>query len=171
VALLLVFSLLLGAWRYAVTLPVNDAQSIANSIGTGSIQLRGSVTDEPTLTEKSGLLHVSVNSISKNGGMSWQKADGQIEVQAQASQIGPPYGPDYGDSVELRGKLQAATAYSHPGVFASMVFPRISVTSPGGLPLLGALYHFRMRLATTIERALPQQEASLLIALLLSLHM
>jgi competence protein ComEC len=162
--------LLLGAWRYAITLPTNDAQAISHFIGVGSIRLRGSITDEPKLTAKSGLLQISASSISRNSGASWQDAHGQVEVQALVSEVSPPYGPKYGDSVEVQGKLQAATAFNPPGTFASMVFPRISVTGTGGIPLLGTLYQLRARLATIIEQSLPQPEADLLIALLLSQH-
>lgn len=169
-SLLLVLSLLLGAWRYAITLPTNDVQAISHFIGVGSIRLRGSITDEPKLTAKSGLLQISISSISRNSGASWQDAHGQVEVEALASEVSPPYGPKYGDSVEVQGKLQAATAFNPPGTFASMVFPRISVTGTGGIPLLGALYQLRARLATIIEQSLPQPEAALLIALLLSQH-
>src|SRR5258708_224107 len=169
-SLLLALWLLLGAWRYAITLPTNDAQAISNFIGVGSIRLRGSITDEPKLTGKSGLLQISVSSISRNSGASWQNAHGQVEVQALVSEVSPPYGPSYGDSVEVQGKLQAATAFNPPGTFASMVFPRIRVTGTGGIPLLGALYQLRARLATIIEQSLPQPEAALLIALLLSQH-
>ena len=160
-ALLLVLWLLLGAWRYAITLPTNDAQAISHFIGVGSIRLRGSITDEPKLTAKSGLLQISVSSISRNSGASWQDAHGQVEVQALVSEVSPPYGPKYGDSVEVQGKLQAATAFNPPGTFASMVFPRISVTGTGGIPLLGMLYQLRARLATIIEQSLPQPEAAL----------
>ncbi|MFL5662201.1 MAG: DUF4131 domain-containing protein [Ktedonobacteraceae bacterium] len=169
-SLLLVLWLLLGAWRYAITLPANDAQVISHFIGVGTIRLRGSITDEPKLTAKSGLLQISVSSISRNSGASWQDAHGQVEVQALVSEVSPPYGPHYGDSVEVQGKLQAATAFNPPGTFASMIFPRISVTGTGGIPLLGALYQLRARLATIIEQSLPQPEADLLIALLLSQH-
>ena len=162
--------LLLGAWRFAIASPTGDSQAISAFIGTGKVEVRGTVADEPKLAGRSRLLLIGVSSISKNGGTTWQDAHGQLEAQTLGGEIENPYGPNYGDNVELQGKLQAPTPHSSPAIFASMAFPRINVNSSGGNPIIAALYHLRTILATLISQSLPQPEASLLIALLLSLR-
>ena len=162
--------LLLGAWRYAITSPTGDPQAISAFIGTGKVEVRGTVADEPKLSGKIRLLPISVSSVSKNGGTTWQDAHGQMEALTLGGEIENPYGPNYGDNVELQGKLQPPTPHSSPAIFASMAFPRISVTSSAGNPIIATLYHLRTTLATLISQSLPQPEAALLIAILLSLH-
>lgn len=170
IILLVVFSLLLGAWRYTIASPLNDPQAISSFIGRGKVEVQGSVTDEPTIQGKSRVLLVSVTSISLNAGTDWQNADGKLEVRTLDSTIENPYGANYGDAVELQGTLQPQDQYTPAGVFANMSFPRLSVMSSGGNPILAALYHLRVMLATVIAQSLPQPEAAVLIAILLSLR-
>lgn len=168
--MLTLFCLLLGAWRYSLASPVGDPQAIRAFIGPSKVEIKGSVTDEPKLQGRSRLLIIAVSSISTDARSSWQDVHGQLEVQTPGSSIEDPYGANYGDTVELQGKLQAQSAYSPPGIFASMVFPRISISSTGGNPLLAALYHLRVTLASLITQFLPQPEAALLVAVLLGLR-
>ncbi|TMD92296.1 MAG: DUF4131 domain-containing protein, partial [Chloroflexi bacterium] len=168
--MLITLGLLLGAWRYTVASPPGDAHAISASIGIGTLELRGNVSDEPKLEGKIRVLLVAVNAISKNGGASWQNAHGLVEVEALGSAVEDPYGANYGDNVELRGKLQAPLPNATPDIFASMVFPRISVRGAGGNPVIAALYHLRITLAAVISRSLPQPEAALLTAILLGLR-
>ncbi len=168
--MLIILCLLLGAWRYALVSPVNDPHAISAFIGAGKLSVRGSVVAEPALQGRSRVLLVEVSSESNNGGNSWQDAHGQIQVETSGALIEDPYGADYGDNVELQGKLQPPLAYSPPGVFAAMTFPGISVDSTGGNPIIAALYHLRETLAGIIAQSLPQPQAALLIAILLGLH-
>ncbi|HLJ34260.1 MAG TPA: ComEC/Rec2 family competence protein, partial [Ktedonobacteraceae bacterium] len=172
IILLVVFSLLVGAWRYTIASPIGDQQTISSFIGRGKVEVQGSVTDEPTIQGKSRVLLVSVTSISLNTGTTWQDAHGELEVRTldSAGEIEDPYGANYGDAVELQGTLQPRDQYTPAGVFANMSFPRLSVMSSGGNPLLAALYHLRVMLATVIAQSLPQPEAAVLIAILLSLR-
>src|ERR1051326_7918595 len=162
--------LLLGAWRFAIASPTGDAHAISAFIGTGQVEVRGTVADEPKLSGRSRLVQIDVSGICKNGGKDWQDAHGQLEAETLGGEIEDPYGPNYGDNVELRGKVQAPIPHSSPGIFASMAFPRISVNSSGGNPIIATLYHFRTTLATLISQSLPQSESALLIAILLSLR-
>ena len=168
--LLAALLLLLGAWRYSSVTPVGDPQAISAFIGAGKIEVLGAVADEPKLQERSSLLEIAVSAISSNGGNSWQNAHGELEVEMPGALIDNPYGPNYGDNVELQGTLQAPSPHSLPNIFASMVFPRISVNNAGGNPIIAALYHLRTMLATIITQTLPQPEAALLIAILLGLR-
>lgn len=172
IILLVVFSLLVGAWRYTIASPLNDPGTISTFIGTGKVEVQGSVTDEPTIQGRTRVLLVSVTAISLNTGATWQDAHGELEVRTLDSTgvIEDPYGANYGDVVQLQGTLQPKDQYTAAGVFANMSFPRISVSSTGGNPVLAALYHLRVMLATVIVQSLPQPEAAVLIAILLSLR-
>ncbi len=166
--LLLVSCIILGAWRYSIATPSNDPQAIALFIGSGSLQIRGTVADEPQFQQRSRSLLVTVNSV--NRGASWQDAHGQISVLLLGTVMANPYGPNYGDTVELQGRLQPPLPNSAPGTFASMSFPRISVTGSNANPLLAQLYQWRITLATLLTHLLPQPEAAVLIAILLGLR-
>ena len=167
--LFLLFCLLLGMWRYNSALPSNTPHSIASYIGPAQLTIRGTVSDEPKLQGRSRLLLIDVSQVSSNGGTSWQDAAGKITVRTPGTSIETPYGANYGDMVELQGKLQPPEPQP-PTIAASMAFPRISVQGSGGNPLLAWIYHLRVLLANVIAQSLPQPEAALLIALLLSLH-
>ncbi len=166
--MLLILFLLLGGLRYACAQPDNHA--ISNFIGKQKIAVRGNVSDEPVLEGRSRVLQVAVSAVSTDGGTVWQNANGELEVRILGTTLDTPYGPDYGDSVQLQGKVQPPTPTTPPGIFASMAFPQLTVTASGGIPLLAAIYSLRIRLATVIEQSLPQPEAALLIAILLGLR-
>src|SRR5260221_3801716 len=162
--------LLLGAWRFASVSPSGDPQAISAFIGSGKVEVQRTVADEPKFLDRSILLLVAVSSTSTNHGSSWRDAHGQIEVPLPGAPLNIPYGPNYGDSVELQGKVQAPFSHHSPEVLASMTFPLLSVTGSGGNPILAALFHLRIALAIIITQSLPQPLATLLIAILLSLH-
>ncbi|MBV9689177.1 MAG: ComEC/Rec2 family competence protein, partial [Ktedonobacteraceae bacterium] len=167
----LVLCLLLGAWRYEMVSPQSDAQAISHFISPYVVSVRGTVVDEPKVTEHSRALIVAVNDVSGDAGVTWYPVRGQLEVRLLGTLIEDPYGPNYGDSVQLQGKLQPPSPHSPVNVFASMAFPRVSIGEPAtGTRIIAALYHFRIVLSTIIARALPQPEAALLVALLLSLR-
>jgi predicted membrane metal-binding protein len=113
---------------------------------------------------------VTVNAISFNNGSTWQDAHGQIEVGILGSTLDNPYGPNYGDNVEVQGKLQPPYPHHSPEVLASMAFPRINTTGTTGNPIIAKLFQLRLKLASIIEQSLPQPMAALLIAIVLSLQ-
>jgi competence protein ComEC len=164
-ASLAILWLLLGAWRYSISSPIGDPQSINSFIGIGKIEMRGTVADDPKILERSRLLLVAVNAISLNNGSTWQGAHGQIEVQMLGAPLVNPYGPNYGDSVEMQGKIQPPFPHHSPEVLASFSFPRFNVVGSAGNPIIAKLFHLRLSLASIIEQSLPQPMAALLIAI------
>ncbi len=162
--------LCLGAWRYTTVVPGNDPAAIHRLLGSGKLTLQGSITDEPRLEQHTTLLVVTVQSVSRDQGNTWQEAHGTISVQALGSTFDDAYGPRYGDMVQLAGQLTAPPSYSTPETQASMVFPLLTIKSRGGNPLLVVLYQFRTTLASILMRALPQPFAAVLIAIFLSLR-
>lgn len=161
---------LLGMWRLAIASPLGDPQAISTFIGPNTVQVQGSVSDEPKLQGKTRVLIIATSSISTDNGTSWHSVHGKLEVQMLGGIIDDPYGANYGDSVALQGKLQLPSPYTPAGVFATMTFPRLSVQSNGGNPVIAALYALRVKLANTIAQSLPQPEAALLTAVFLGLR-
>ncbi len=140
--------LLLGAWRYAIATPVGDPQAISAFINAGKVELRGTVADDPKLLERSRLLLIAVSSASVDGGTSWHDAHGQIEVQIPEASINNPYGPNYGDNVEIQGKVQPPFPHHAPQVLASMTFPQLTTSGSGGNPVIAVFLHLRLYLAS-----------------------
>jgi competence protein ComEC len=169
-ASLAILWLLLGAWRYSISSPMGDPQSINSFIGNRKLEIRGMVADDPKILERSRLILVDVNAISINNGSAWQDAHGQIEIQMLGAPVDNPYGPNYGDSVEMQGKVQPPFPHHSPEVLGSLSFPRLNVVGSSGNPIIAALFHLRLFLASIIEQSLPQPMAALLIAILLSLQ-
>jgi competence protein ComEC len=167
---LLAACLLLGAWRYATVSPAADPTAIRAYIGTKALEVAGTIADEPSLEGRSSLLIVDTQQVSLDQGRSWRGAHGQLDVTILGNLLDDPYGPHYGDVVEVQGTLQAPSPNSSPAIFASMTFPRLSIQQSGGNPFIAALYQLRTALALFIERSLPQPMAALLIALVLSLR-
>lgn len=169
-AMLLLLFLSLGAWRYTLASPQSDLHAVAAFVGPQAVTLQGSVSDEPRQQGHSRVLTIRVSRISQNGGESWQDVHGDIAAQTPGEALEDPYGANYGDSVQLQGKLQSPSPHSALGIFAIMTFPRILVHSTGGNPLLIFLYHLRITLATQLTQTLPQPEAALLCAILLGVR-
>ncbi len=166
--MLLILCLLIGAWRYSSARPDNDPQAISTFISSTVVSITGTVEDEPTLQGRSRVLIVDASTLSHNAHAI--DVHGKIEVQALDTSIEDRYGANYGDSVTLQGKLQAALPHGPVGVFASMAFPHIQVTASGGNPIIGFLYHLRNSCATIIQQVLPQPAAALLTAIVLGLR-
>jgi ComEC/Rec2-related protein len=169
-ALCLIVGLILGAWRFAIAQPQADPLAISHFIDSGPLTLQGTIIDEPKLQGHSRMLIIAVSKVSRDGGITWQDSDGQVVVQTLGAEVEDPYGANYGDVVKLQGKLQAPLPYSSMETIASMLFPRISVRAHSANPILAFLYHARIALANIIAQALPQPEAAVLIAILLSIH-
>ena len=169
-ALLLVLCLLAGAWRYSSVLPDNDAQAISTFISSTPVSIQGTVADEPKLQGRTRVLIVEATTISPSNKTNWMQVHGKVEVQILGANIEDRYGANYGDTVELQGKLQAPSSYSSPGIFAGMTFPRVHVTSNGGNVIISFLYHMRTTYATLMLQALPQPAAALLVAIVLGLR-
>ena len=173
--LLLLFCITLGAWRYAQAQPQYDPHSIYPLLcitPAPTLNLRGTVTDEPKLQTRTRTLIITLNAIQNPTSKQWENVDSTIEVVTlfQGPSSDDPYGANLGDRVELQGKLQPPAPISPKNVIASMNFPRIHVSATGGNTLLAFIYHLQNRLAMQIEQALPQPEAALLIGIFLGLR-
>lgn len=168
--MLVIACTLLGGLRYSLSLPTDDPQAVSSFIGPHVVNIQGIVADEPKLTEHSRILIINANSISSGNTSTWQPVHGQITVITRGTMLETPYGANYGDRVELQGKLQPPDPQQSPGIFSSMLFPRVHVVQNSSVSPISLLYHFRVYLSTLITQLLPQPQAALLIALFLSLR-
>ncbi len=166
--LLLLLCFLAGAGRYAQNSPINDPNNIMHKIGS-SVEIQGTISDEPKSQGRLRTLHLAVSQVSSNGGLTWYEAHGVVALQTLGLTIEDPYGANYGDSVSASSTLQPPTPHSAINIVASMTFPKISVLQPANT-LLAWLYHLRIVLSNVADRALSQPYAALLIVLLLSLR-
>ncbi len=167
--MLLIACLFFGAYRYTLSSPLTDTKAIS-TYNDENVTIQGTVSDEPKIQGRSRVLIISVTQVLNPKTASWQDADGQVSVQTLGTLIEDPYGANYGDVVELQGKLQKPQLPGSPSIFASMAFPRITIYQNESNPIIAFFYHLRVTLATIIDQSLPQPEAALLIAILLSLR-
>jgi competence protein ComEC len=158
----------LGAARASATSPAHDPLSIARFAHGGTVQAQGEVAAEPDERGGSRTLTVRVSSITLSGGQA-QPASGEVEATVYGP--GDWFAPAYGDTVLLTGALKPLDgSYAPVGVVARMSGARAHILARGGgVPLLAALYQWRVALAQAIERSLPEPEAALLIGILLGL--
>lgn len=168
--LLLIFSCTIGAWRYTEALPANDPQTIASHIGSQTIQVQGTVSDEPELAGRTRLLKVVVSGIAAENSFNWETIHGTIEVQTAGTTIDDAYSPNYGDILTLQGKLVPPPSHSPPDILAQMSFPRLTINQNVGNPIIAFLYHWRIQFALIIGQTLPQPLAALLVAIVLGLR-
>lgn len=168
--LLLIFSFMIGAWRYTESLPANDPQTIASHIGSSIIQVQGMVSAEPALAGRTRLLKVVVSEVAPHNDSNWETAHGTIEVQTLGTTLDDAYGANYGDILIVQGKLTAPQSHSPPDILAQMSFPHITINQNEGNPIIAFLYSWRIHFAILIAQTLPQPLAALLVAIVLGLR-
>lgn len=166
---LVAFCCLLGACRHSIALPLHDPHSLMHIPYGTNLRITGVVSSEPTFQGTMRTLRVAANRVSIEDAP-WQPCTGNVLVQVPGLAIEDNYGANYGDTITLRGILRPPPPKSPPDTIASMSFPRITVKSNGSSNIIAILYHLRVLLAEAITRFLPQPQAALLIALLLSLR-
>ncbi len=169
ITLLLVGLAALGMARLASVNPTNDPANVARLIGTGTWEVRGTVSGEPDLRAKGEFVQVAITSAARVGyGNESQPLDGTVQVYVPG--VLSQFAPDYGDTVRFTVTLRPPT-HAPPGIDAEAgSAQRLTILARGGgNPVLGALYRVREALAGGLLSALPAPEAALLIGILLGL--
>lgn len=138
------------------------------------VELRGVVAEEPDVRERSSLLRVAVQATVGGSRYNpiWQRAGGTLQLRVPLTQT---YA--YGDILDVRGTPQAPPVLpgfdyrdylARQGVRSSMSYARITRLGNGsGDPLHAAIFALRERIATELQTALPEPEASLQRAILI----
>lgn len=190
---LLVGSLfILGLWRYATSIPFIDESQIAFYTGQ-ELKLRGIISDEPDIREKSTRYTIEISSyqpalyrpptigrgtgagfpISNGHGKSdRQKIRGKLLVIAKSF---PEY--QYGDVIEFKCKLEKPEpvedfdygAYlARYDIYSLCRFPENLrlIASNQGSQIMSGLYFVKNKFITSVNRILPEPQASFLGGLL-----
>ncbi len=162
-------ALALGAWRYDATAYHNGPDQIAYYVHR-SVDLTGVVDGELQAGGHGENLPFAVETAKVDGRA--VVAGGRILVHYTGSQA-----IEYGDRLELQGRLLLPSnppgfdyrAYlAGQGIHATMDFPILHLLAHGaGNPLQGLALGLRAALRHAINEMLPQQEAALLIGILL----
>jgi competence protein ComEC len=160
--------LAIGGIRGAWDNPAQASDAISRQPAGVSLQVAGTVSQEPVLEATGRLLIVDVDQVSRDGGARWQPAVGSLEAH-----VGGPddwLAPAYGDALQLTGKLVPLTGSAPAGVLARMSVTSVTIAARGGgNPLFAWLFNLRVLIAQGMQRSLPEPEAALLIGILLGL--
>lgn len=170
-----------GAWRQqmAATPAPNDVSGL---IGSGYITLRGKVASDVERRMEEFTCQIAALSCATYDGRAVPCA-GRIVARLRAGPDTLP--PDYGDTLEMRGRIEPPTEARNPGEFDYAaylahrgVYSRIAARRPGdwrviptslsfadGLPWLAA--RARASMQSTFNALLPPVEAALLTGIVL----
>ena len=170
---LCLLALIGGAIFYQSALPQHERTKVSYYNDSGKVTLRGVVSLDPDVQDKTTRLKLSVESIEVNG--EWQAVSGMVLLYAPRY---PAY--SYGDLLDVTGKLETPTNFADfdyqaylakQSVYSTMLYPDITLDSGGhGLALLDWIYGLRHRLADVMARTLPEPQASLAQGIILGLR-
>ncbi|MGQ9573115.1 MAG: ComEC/Rec2 family competence protein [Dehalococcoidia bacterium] len=159
-----------GAWLYQSSLPSAEPQGIARYNDGPAVTFRAVVSGEPDERSSSLRLRLSAREVLVDG--RWQSTSGGVLMR---SGLFPRY--DYGDLLEVRGKLETPPAFedfdyrdylARQGIGSLIAYPRTSLLATGrGNPLQAWIYDLREELSSALADALPEPEASLAQGILL----
>ena len=173
---ILMVMLLMGVVRVEVS---GESAGLPPLDGLHTIKVRGLVVSDPELAGPGVEFEVAVEAVDRGAG--WEDMDGKVLVLARPTENlvqarGEPYF-EYGDTLELVGRLQAPPALGNfdygaylaaQGIHSTMPFPDVRLVGEGGgNPALGVIYRLRGEISEGTDRALPEPQASLAQALLL----
>jgi competence protein ComEC len=139
----------------------------------GTIEIKGVVSGDPDIRDKSTRLTLSATSIQLDTG--WRDVQGDVLVFVPRY---PEY--KYGDLFSVTGELETPPRLddfdykgylAHQGIYATMYYPKIEVLDEGyGFQPLAWIYALRERLAQTLAEVLPEPQASLAQGIILGIR-
>jgi competence protein ComEC len=161
---LCLFAFFGGALHFQSTQPIINQEHLAFYNERGTVVLRGVVSDQPELRDRTAHLKLSASAIKLDNG--WH------EVSGTALIIIPRYPSySYGDELEVTGRLETPPELddfdypgylAHQGIYATMLYPKLEIVNRGqGLKPLAWLYSVRDRMSQTLAQVLPEPQASL----------
>jgi competence protein ComEC len=168
-----IFIFLGGALYFQASLPADDESYLKFYNDTGIVTIRGRVSQDPDVRDKTTHLRLSEMEIELDGG--WH------EVRGDALLFVPRY-PEYsyGDVLLVSGEPETPPTFegfdyadylSREGIYSTMLYPEIEVLATGqGSPLLEWLYSLRNDMSQTLAEVLPQPQASLAQGIVLGIR-
>ena len=169
---LCLIALFTGAFHFQSSLPPND-ESHLRFYNNETIEIKGMVSTDPELRDKSTHLRLSATEVRLDNG--WQ------EVSGTALLFVPRYPIyRYGDALLVTGKLETPPQLNdfdykgylaHEGIYSTMLYPKIEILERGkGFKPLEWVYSARNRLSQTLATVLPEPQASLAQGILLGIR-
>jgi len=173
VAGLCLLALLGGGLRFSSSLSPMDEHSLRFYNDRGTVEIQGTVAEEPDIRDTYCLLTFSADGIVVNNESQDVSGIALIRVSRY-----PAY--HYGDVLRVTGELETPSqsgdfdyrAYlAHQGVYSVMYYPSVELLDSGqGVPPLQWIYSLRERLAASLAGALPEPQGALAQAILLGLR-
>lgn len=172
-AMLAIGACALGAWRGASAASVDHgAGSVAGHLGSGAIVLRGTVGDAG-VPGRDDTIVVAVRQIATTAG-TWQVGGAVVAEPLTPTATLP------GDTVEVETSSLRAPP-QRPGALSSVALERVGVTAiasaarvtvlaRGGPSPARLAQQLRQLLTTTVDRMLPEPEATLLLGIAFGIH-
>ena len=167
-ALLVIVAFSAGACRFEMTRSTIGPRTLA-FYNTREAAVTGVITSEPDIRDRVSYYVVMVDHVAGKGIST--PVSGQLQLQVASSQV---FGA--GDRVRLDGWLSAPVdsrgipmraILARRGILSEMSFPSASVTGHASLGLIGIAMDIRGSIASSIDGALPDPEATFLIAILI----
>ncbi len=151
-----------GTLRFQSSLHVVDEDHLQFYTDTGTVELRGMVSDDPETGDKTAQLRFSVREIRIAG--QWQAISGTALLFVP---LYPAY--DYGDVLQVTGELETpaqledfdyAAYLARQGIQATILYPGIEVLDTGkGSQPLAWIYSLRHTLSQSLVEILPEPQA------------
>lgn len=161
---------LAGLWRYDDAGPAAEPGGVAAFNDGGAVTLRGTIVGEPEARDRSQRFSLRVDAYDDGG--AWSATEGRVLV---TTRLFPRF--DYGDRLELRGKLETPPRFedfdyreylARRGIVSLAAYPSIRRTgADGGNDLVRGLLDLRRPLGDALERSLPEPESALARGILL----
>jgi len=162
-----------GAIRFQSSQPPIDESSLQFYNGQEMAQIKGMVSADPEVRERTAQLRFSATEIKADAG--WQ------EVSGTALLITPRYSSyKYGDVLLITGILATPIQFddfdyrgylAQQGIYSTMLYPRIEILEEGkGFAPLAQIYSIRNRLSQSLAEVLPEPQASLAQGIILGIR-
>lgn len=170
---LCLLTIFLGNLYYQSSLPPQDSTQVSYYNDSGKVSLKGVVSLDPEVQDKTTRLKLAVESIEIDG--EWQPVSGMVMLYTEHY---PAYG--YGDLVEVSGKLETPQNFADfdyqsylakQSVYSTMLYPQVTLIDTGhASKVLGWIYELRHKLADVMARTLPEPQASLAQGIILGMR-
>jgi len=162
-----------GALRFQSSLPVTDESHLLFYTDSGTVELRGTVSDDPETGSTATQIRFTVSEILVRDG--WQ------EISGTALLFVPPYPVyNYGDVLQVSSNLETpaklddfdyAAYLSNQGIQATVLYPTIEVLDTGnGIRPVAWIYSLRHNLSKSLAEILPEPHASVAQSVILGLR-
>ncbi len=169
---LVLAALALGGLRFITSQPVVTEADLAWYNHTVSYHLSGVIQEPPERSEKTDTLVVAIDRISLTAGGETRQVRGLALVRLAVGQAWR-----YGDRIELEGaptapqkgqNLSYSDALARHSIYTELNYPKARLVGHNaGSPFWAAVYELREKCLQTVNRLLPQPEASLLAGVVL----